>query len=331
MRAADRAFRELPPEEDLVNLGLTMAHQWHNPAEDKVVLLEDLSYDGSIREPSKASFDVFRAAEQASVPNPFAAARAAEYLAFLDREAPLLAWPIVICVFLKHLPPQSRISFDLSEDALQNVGDDDFDAAEHVASWWEWASSTLASNARLMGRMFAVLTSFDGELGREYWFARAAELLNRLQSTAPSTAKAKGDRLEALIEALLRTEEPELTVVEKNYRTAAEEIDVVVTNSLRDPFWVAHASPLILVECKNRVEKAGVTDLRVFESKIRDRGVRCKIGIFLSTSGFTKPFVDRLQRFQATGGVIFAIDGKAFREIIETKTRLTDWLRSHTI
>jgi hypothetical protein len=47
-----------------------------------------------------------------------------------------------------------------------------------------------------------------------------------------------------LIEALLRTEEPELEVIERNFRTREEEIDVLVANGLEDPFWIAHGSPL---------------------------------------------------------------------------------------
>ena len=97
------------------------------------------------------------------------------------------------------------------------------------------------------------------------------------------------------------------------------------------PFWIAQGSPLILIECKNWTAKIGVPELRVFESKIRDRGALCKIGVFVSMSGFTKPFLERLKSFQVAGGVIFAIDGVELGSLVTSKTRLTDWLRGDGI
>ena len=137
--------------------------------------------------------------------------------------------------------------------------------------------------------------------------------------------------MEDLVDALLRTEEPELTVVEKNYRTAAEEIDILVSNGLSDPFWISLCSPLILIECKNWQDKVGVPELRVFESKITDRGALCRVGIFVSMSGFTKPFIQRLRLFQNTGGIIFAVEGVDLMEVVASKVTLTNWLRSEGI
>jgi hypothetical protein len=99
----------------------------------------------------------------------------------------------------------------------------------------------------------------------------------------------------------------------------------------RQCFWVAHGSPLILVECKNWTEKPGMPELRIFESKIRDRGALCKIGIFVSVSGFTKTFLKRLKKFRSADGVIFAIDGADLEWIVTSKMRLTDWLREEGI
>jgi hypothetical protein len=116
-------------------------------------------------------------------------------------------------------------------------------------------------------------------------------------------------------------------VVEKNLRTEEEEIDLVLSNGLSDPFWSTLTSPIIFVECKNWSKKAGVPELRVFESKMRDRAAICRIGIFVSRSGFTSTFMTRLKAIQADVGMIFAIDGIELAELVSSKRRITDWLR----
>lgn len=118
-----------------------------------------------------------------------------------------------------------------------------------------------------------------------------------------------------------------LTVIEKNFRTTEEEIDLLLSNNLREPFWASQGSPLMLIECKNWKKKVGVPELRVFESKLRDRGALCRIGIFVSLSGFAKTFLERLKTFQADGGIIFAVDGDDLAQIVNSKQKMTDWLR----
>ncbi|MBM0201953.1 restriction endonuclease [Micromonospora sp. STR1s_5] len=328
-------FEELEPEADLVALGQVMAHQWREGSDD-VVLLQSLSYDGDLPKPHDAAFSVREAAVGACLQNPFPAVRAAESFSVLDRDAPLLAWPLMVCTFLQHLPPNSEVVLDLTEDAKETHEVETVaQGREYAAHYWQKASEKLSGHAHAIGRLFSVLASFDNGLSRDFWFARAVELLGRLDTVARASdsfsATSRGNALEGLVDALIRTESPELRVVEKNYRTSEEEIDLLLSNSLQDPFWIAHHSPLILIECKNWKAKAGVPELRVFESKIRDRSALCRIGIFVSLSGFTRPFLDRLKAFQLTGGVIFAIDGAELRAIVESRVRLTDWLSAEGV
>lgn len=79
----------------------------------------------------------------------------------------------------------------------------------------------------------------------------------------------------------------------------------------------------MLIECKNTKDKVGVPDLRIFESKVRDRGALCKVGIFVSISGFADTFLERLKHFQAEGGVIFAVSGADLKQLVSSKTRLS--------
>jgi hypothetical protein len=143
-----------------------------------------------------------------------------------------------------------------------------------------------------------------------------------------STNKSRGDVLESLVDVLLKTE-PELAVLEKNFSTPEEEIDLLLTNGLSHPFWLAQSSPYILVECKNWRKPVGVKELRVFESKMEDRRGALRIGIFISTSGFAKTFIERLKSIQGRGvGIIYAVSGEDVRQLIATRRTLSDWLRT---
>ena len=324
-------FEALPADQDLMSLGELMLNEWQDRASEEVSLLSALTYDGDLPSPFDAAFAVWEAAEQRGVANPFAAGRAAESLALLDRTAPMLAWPLLVCVFLRQLPDDSVVELVLTEDADRSADvEDEASAREYATSYWSAASDDLARQARTLQRLFAVLAGSSVSGGAEFWFARAADLLDRveaLKSTTDVTTRARGDALEALVDALMHTEEPELQVIEKNLRTAEEEIDLVLRNALRDPFWSSLTSPVILVECKNWSRPAGVSALRVLESKMRDRGALSRIGIFVSMSGFTNPFLVRLKSVQADVGVIFAIDGDDLSTIVHSKTRITHWLR----
>jgi Restriction endonuclease len=332
-----RAFKALPPEVDLSALGTVLAHQWTTLGDDdEMMILKDITYDGDIESTSDIGFEVFKAAKNIGAVNAFAAARAAESWVALYRDAPLLAWPILMCVFLRYLPQHTIVTLDLSEDASETarVTTED-EARDYATSYWTSSSEGLANVAQTFGRLFGVLASFDNKLGRHFWFERAAALHATILSLAnvedEISTKVRGDALESLVEALLRTEEPELKVLEKNFRTQQEEIDILLSNSLSDPFWLALGSPLIIIECKNWKTKPGVPELRILESKIIDRGAICRVGIFVSMSGFAQTALDRLRDFQSDGGIIFAVNGEDLESLITSKTRLTEWLRTEGV
>lgn len=325
------SFLANPPVRDLEHLGRFLAHRWRDPDVVEVELFRELTYDGLIDSISQVSMEVFRHSMDMEGIDAALAVRGTESWAVLYREAPLLAWPILICTLLKHLPPTTLIVYDISEAADQENPASVEEARAFADEYWRWSSEALSGVAKSMGRLFSVLASFDSKLGRDFWFARAADLLGRLDALADATddvtSKARGDALEALADAIIRTEEPELQVVEKNFKTKEEEIDLIVANSLKDPFWVAQHSPLVVIECKNwRTEKPGVAECRIFESKMQDRGALCRVGIFVSMYGFSKTFLERLKSIQREGGVIFAVTGDDLKALVASKTRLTEWL-----
>nr|WP_306631533.1 restriction endonuclease [Arthrobacter ulcerisalmonis] len=325
------AFRAQAPADDLSGLGQLLAGQWLDAGAESVVIFKDMIYDSPIEPTVSFITDIMRGAEQRGI-DKFGVGRAAESFALLYRDAPMLAWPLLVCVLLHHLPEETAVSYVLTEHAHEQDVSTDEAAQEYLEDYWLGSAEHLVSQANALGKLFGVLASFDSKLGREFWFARAVDSLGRLDTMfvdkTSYTTKARGDSLESLVDALVRTEEPELSVLEKNFKTSEEEIDLVLTNSLTNPFWTALSSPLMFVECKNWSRPVGVPEIRIFESKMRDRGAVCKIGIFVAMAGFTRTALDRLKVPQRDLGVIFAITGDDLRNLVTKKTRVTEWLQT---
>lgn len=89
--------------------------------------------------------------------------------------------------------------------------------------------------------------------------------------------------LESLLRYILLLN-PGIQVVSENLRTLTSEIDIVVRNESKDPFW-SNLPSLIAVECKLWRKPAGSKEVRDFAGKLSDLGITC--GIFVSVSGFT--------------------------------------------
>lgn len=318
------------PAEDLQLLGSLLAEQWLD-TDSKVFLLDELAYDDPINPYSMLIPDSVVIAEdsdRAALP----IGRAVETLLLLLREARLVAWPIIISTLLAELPPDTEVRYILTE------GIEEFDmeapplAEAFVQDWWDSTGKAVADYAHVLGQLFGALSAFESQLGTDFWFGQATVALAQLRqlnlNRTQSTNKARGDALERLVDVLLRAEH-EVQVLEKNYRTKEEEIDLILTNGLSHPFWLNQSSAFILVECKNWASPVGVEPLRVLESKLEDRKGAARIGLFVSTAGFTQPFVDRLKTVQSRGiGLIYALDWDDLESLIARRLPMMEWLRS---
>lgn len=322
--------RASSPAGDLSSLGALLAKQWLDPGDDEVFLLSDVAYDQAIEGSSTIVGDAIRAADEFGQP-PLPAARATQTLVNLFRDAPLLAWPMLVTVLLQHLPEDTSVCYVLT-DGIDEFSMHDVRATNSfVDQYWSHAGAQIATYARNLGVLFGTLADFDTRLGPQYWFGRASAALSQLdqlnQDREASTSKARGDALERLVESLFNTEAPQLQVTEKNFSTREEEIDLVLRNNLPDPFWVSQHSPYIFVECKNWASPVGVAELRTFESKLDDRRGIVRIGIFVSSSGYYKTFVDRLKVIQTKNiGLVYAVTLADIRALINRRERLSDWL-----
>jgi hypothetical protein len=81
-------------------------------------------------------------------------------------------------------------------------------------------------------------------------------------------------------------------------RSDVEEIDLVIPNESPDPVWQKEGSYL-LGECKNWSSRVGRSEFDAFRGKLQRRFGRCQLGFFVSTGGFTEPFVDVQDSYSA--------------------------------
>jgi hypothetical protein len=245
-------------------------------------------------------------------------ARAADYFVRNQQSAPLVGWAFAMVALLRHTPPNAEVVFDVSSA----VGGD---PEVYAATFWESAQAGLADVARFYGSIFAGLAAATTDVARAARYGRLDAMLAGASELGISNI-AKGMRLEELVAALLELPDSKLPVLEKRLKHADEELDLVLRNDLEEPFWKSFNSPVILVECKNWSSRVDVNELRILETKMRDRNRICSVGIFVALMGFTQPFLSRARDLQGQGLTIFPVDGDDVRNIIQTKQTVPLWL-----
>lgn len=133
-------------------------------------------------------------------------------------------------------------------------------------------------------------------------------------------ARQKGKALEELLAALFASI-PGFTVIERNYHTATEEIDLVLRNASDDPFWRGMGS-LILVEAKNwQSQRVGKNEYVHFYRKLENRGGHCTLGFLICTERFAETFHQERLRDGKSPLRIAPIDGEDLRRLVEAEDR----------
>lgn len=138
------------------------------------------------------------------------------------------------------------------------------------------------------------------------------------------SSKEKGDHLEQLVRSIFVSQTG--LKVKMNLKRPGEEIDLLIVNKLSDPFWTALQSPIILIECKNQKKLVEPKDIRNFEVKILDRRGMCRLGIIISTSGFTKNCFEAVAKLKREGHNIILIGKKALNARFENFSSTAEWL-----
>jgi len=157
----------------------------------------------------------------------------------------------------------------------------------------------------------AALADIEVPLSSEMRKALGQQVLSRL---GDGTSQDKGRRLESLL-AFLFSQVKDLKVVERNYRNETEEIDLVIqVDNFSSRVWQSSGVPFMLVEAKNRADKATQQMMSVLITKLQTKRGSAKIGVLVSLAGFTEDARVQELRFSTESICVVMID----REGVET-------------
>lgn len=136
---------------------------------------------------------------------------------------------------------------------------------------------------------------------------------------ADGTAQERGRRLEALL-AFLFSQVRDLKVIERNYRTETEEIDLVLqVDNFSRRSWQRSGMPFILVEAKNRIEKASQQVVSVLLAKLLGKRGTTRIAFLVSLAGFTDDARMQELRFAAQELCVVMIGRAEMEKLIEAE------------
>lgn len=131
-------------------------------------------------------------------------------------------------------------------------------------------------------------------------------------------SKSKGEALEKLCFLLFSSVKGFRAF--SSIRTKTEEIDIVIQNGSKDPFWEKFG-PFILVECKNWSSKCRKDDIVIFKNKMENRFGFCKVGFLISLGGFATTVTKEILRSSKGGPVIGLLKQADLEELIASKHR----------
>lgn len=129
----------------------------------------------------------------------------------------------------------------------------------------------------------------------------------------------RGRRLEALL-AFLFAQVNDLRVVERNYRTDTEEIDLVLqVDNFSPRVWQKPGVPFMLVEAKNRAEKASQQMMSVLLTKLQTNRGTSRIAFLVSLAGFTDDARLQELRFSSQDMCVVMIGREGLESLIEAE------------
>jgi len=217
---------------------------------------------------------------------------------------------------LEAVRPSAEIKLDLVDIC---------ETEEEVRSLREDLAESLVQKVSLYNRAFRVLFAKEKDMRTTYIKAQCAELLRETRDAVSSHDK--GRSLERLVEVLFTSNEL-LELVDKRVSTEDEEIDLVIKNNVDRPFWMALASPLFFVECKNWASSVGPKELRDFEMKLQNHAPLAKVGFLVSLNGFTGGVDAELKRAGRSPYHVVTLDGDDLDSFAVSDGGFFDWLEA---
>lgn len=182
----------------------------------------------------------------------------------------------------------------------------------------DWVRHSRQVQGEIERPVKAVSDELDRALGRAAHsiatneFASLPDLLALVDASAD--AANKGRSLEVLIAAAVQ-QVAGFTVMDRNCRTATEEIDLTVLNG-SDHALLKKEKALVLVECKNWSANVPRHEVSSLEGKIRNRYGRCSLAYIVAWSDLTRDARQELLRQSRGDFVIVPITGAEVRAAI---------------
>jgi hypothetical protein len=232
-----------------------------------------------------------------------------------EEELPEIAWLVEFRMALSACTPEQEVVLDISGAEFSD---------DEISTWHEDQTRWLADKVRAYSSTFESIVAADSPVRRLIARRTFADRWNQF-SGASAEPYQRGRALEGLIRSALDEAHPGLVVVSQNLRNDTQEIDLVVKNQMPGTFWVSLNSPLIYVECKNWIAKVGVDEARVFESKLREVGPFCRVGIFIAAAGVTKPFISHVAAIRRSGYAIAVVGPDDIAKLVSAADGVATW------
>ena len=239
--------------------------------------------------------------------------------ASLFDESYMLDYPEVVGLIYVRLMLDATPDEAVVELDLHDIVDD----VDEVRSMHTDLASELLKKLDVYQRMFRVLS--DRETDVRDLYARTQVRNALVELDGPESGKGKGDVLEDLMSAAFSMK-PELQVVQSNYMTGDEEIDLIVKNNVARPFWQSLGSSLIFVECKNWSTAVGAGEVRNFEIKLQNHAPLVRIGILVAPNGFTREAASEAKRASRDSYILTLVDRTALERLAHEGASVIDWL-----
>ncbi|MEW6492574.1 MAG: hypothetical protein AB1589_08705 [Cyanobacteriota bacterium] len=240
------------------------------------------------------------------------------FLEYANNDLPEIAWLFETRLILDATPRNASVKLDLSEWIYEGG---------ELKKWIPAAIDGLVSKVSAYSKTFETIVLSNVEIRRK--LARRS-LFDRWEFVQRSnlTSYEKGQALEDFFETVIESTS-DLLLVGRNLYTDTQELDLVVKNEVQSPFWTSLGSPLLFIECKNWSSPVGTKEARIFESKLRDTGQFCKIGLFVALAGVTEPFLTHVSSLRRDSYAVAVVTKQDIVKFLESSNaNVTKWLES---
>ncbi len=242
--------------------------------------------------------------------------KVAEFLFLLEDDFPDIVGFFFARTILSVYDSNITVEVDLS-DIIEPI--------EDAQNMHQWIQDEILRKINLYNKTFRCLTSGDQALHQIFIKQKLSKSIVELSQI--SDKYEKGKNFEDFIRQLFSIN-PEFIFFDSNVNLKDEEIDLIYRNNSNRPFWMSFHSPQIFIECKYWQKRVEAKHFGIFEGKLIDHSNLCKIGIFISMSGFTSGFNEKLKRMGRDDHTIILISGDDIIKFLNTSIDFYDWLEN---